>query len=277
MFGFLRILTLALLLGGWSGCADEDGETQLVGPDLEVGPGRIYKIKQVSFPTTDGVQVSALFGPVGLASPRPAIILLHDIAGTKETWLTGTSLLVDLLELGYAVVAVDLRGFGETPLPDSRQVPELQDLEESFRDVYAACAWLQHQPEADPARIGLIGNGSGGNIAYVSMGVFPQQIKTAVVVSAGLWERNFLQPVVVGQGLDPFAPRSILFIAGAQDTIATGKTALSYSGFARDLAATTAAPKTVFIVQNTSDHGLALVNKHAEVLDSLLRWLEENL
>mgnify|MGYP001558316854 CR=1 FL=1 len=52
---------LLLLLGSWS-CGDNQEEDQITGPEFRTGPGRAYQIQQVSFPSADGVQVSALLG-----------------------------------------------------------------------------------------------------------------------------------------------------------------------------------------------------------------------
>ena len=271
-------LTLALLLlsGIW-GCSDDGDESTVIGSGLEAGPGKVYPIKEVTFAANDGVEISALFGPAGLGEPHPVVILLHDLSGDKDAWLDGNPLFVELLERGYMVIAIDLRGYGQTPLPDNRQVVEIEDLEDSFLDVHAALTWLQDQPGADVNRVGLIGDGSGGNIAYVSMGVFPQRIKTAVTLSPGLWERTNLQPVVVGAEQDPFDPRSILFIVGSEDAIFGDDITLSYADFSRALAATTAEPTTLLVFQNSADHGLALLNSIPEAIDSLLLWLENNL
>ena len=57
---------------------------------------------------------------------------------------------------------------------------QLVDLENSFLDVHAALTWLQSQDGVDANRVAVVGSGSGGNIAYVSLGVFPEQIKTGI-------------------------------------------------------------------------------------------------
>jgi pimeloyl-ACP methyl ester carboxylesterase len=274
----LRRATLIFaLLAGLAGCADNGGESSIVGPGLETGSGRVYPLEELFLPANDGVQVSALFGPTNLTQPRPVVILIHDLSDAKEAWLNDTSLLLGLLERGYLVVAIDLRGYGQTALPDGRQVPLLDDLERSFLDVHAVLDWLQGLPGADGERVGLIGHGSGGNIAYVSMGVFPQRIKTAVSLSPGLWERDSLQPVVIGSGLDPFGPRSILFMAGGQDVLSGGDVVLSYADFARALAAGTGDPTSVLVYPNSADHGLDLLNNVPEAVDSIFLWLENNL
>ena len=205
------------------------------------------------------------------------VILLHDLGGSKADWLNNTGTYVALLKHGYAVLAIDMRGHGETPIPDDRQFLELIDIELSYRDVQAALVWLPSQSEIDVSRIAVVGSGSGGNVAYVSSGFFPEQIKTSVSLSPGLWGSSSLEPLVIGAGLEPFGPRSILFMAGDQDQIDTGDIILSFAEFARNLEAQTAEPKELRIFPGSADHGFELLDNIAEAQDLFFLWLEENL
>jgi len=276
MSAILRKCVLALAVGV-AGCGDDDNSLKITGPEASQGSGRAYPIKEVSFPSNDGVQVSALFGVASDSQSLPAVILLHDLGGEKNDWLLGTGVFTALLENEYAVLAIDLRGHGDTPLPEERQVLELNDLENSFLDVHAALTWLQGQSAVNANRIAVVGSGSGGNVAYVSLGIFPEQIKTGISLSPGLWERTSLQPAVIGSGIDPFDPRSILFMVGEEDLLQGGDITLSYVDFARDLEALTAEPKDLRVFQNSADHGFELLNNVPEALDLLLLWLETNL
>jgi pimeloyl-ACP methyl ester carboxylesterase len=259
-------------------CSDSnDGAVRISGPEVTKGPGRVYPISEVSFLANDGVRVSALFGIRESIEALPVVILLHDLGGDKQEWLNTTNLFVSLLDSGYAVVAIDLRGHGQTPLPDNREVLLLEDLENSFLDVHATLNWLLSQPGIDANRIAVIGTGSGGNVAYVSSGVFPQQIRTGVSLSPGLWEANSLGPLVIGSGLDPFNPRSMLFLVGGQDELQGPDIVLSYADFARNLEAATAEPKSLLIFQNSAAHGIDLYNSVSEVQNLLFLWLENNL
>jgi dienelactone hydrolase len=259
------------------GCSDSEEELQIVGPDLPEGPGRVYPISTVSFPSNDGVEVSALFGTAQGGELLPVVILLHDLGGRKSNWLNDTGTYVALLERGYAVLALDMRGHGDTPLPDNRLVLELIDLELSFLDVHAALIWLQSQDKVDVSRIAVVGSGSGGNVAYVSSGIFPEQIKTSVSLSPGLWGASSLEPLVIGTGLESFGPRSILFIAGDQDQIQAGDVILSYADFARSLEALTAEPKDLRVFPDSAYHGFELLDNVVEAQDLFFLWLEENL
>ena len=266
-----------LLAIGVVGCSDSEEELQIVGPELPQGPGRAYPISAVSFSSIDSVEVSALFGTAQADELLPVVILLHDLGGNKSDWLSATDTYVALLERGYAVLAIDMRGHGQTPLPDARQVLELIDLELSFLDVHAALVWLQSQSKVDVSRVAVVGSGSGGNVAYVSSGLFPELIKTSVSLSPGLWGAASLEPLVIGTGLESFEPRSILFIVGDQDQIQAGDVILSYAEFARSLEAQTAEPKDVRVFPDSADHGFALLDNVAEAQDLFFLWLEENL
>ena len=266
-----------LLAIGVVGCSDSEEELRIVGPELPQGPGRAYPISAVSFSSIDSVEVSALFGTAQADELLPVVILLHDLGGNKSDWLSATDTYVALLERGYAVLAIDMRGHGQTPLPDARQVLELIDLELSFLDVHAALVWLQSQSKVDVSRIAVVGTGSGGNVAYVSSGRMPELIKTGVSLSPGLWGAASLEPLVIGAGLEPFAPRSMLFMAGDQDQIQAGDVILSYAEFARSLEAQTAEPKDVRVFPDSADHGFALLDNVAEAQDLFFLWLEENL
>ena len=266
-----------LLAVGVVGCSDSEEELRIVGPELPQGPGRAYPISAVSFSSIDSVEVSALFGTAQADELLPVVILLHDLGGNKSDWLSATDTYVALLERGYAVLAIDMRGHGQTPLPDARQVLELIDLELSFLDVHAALVWLQSQSKVDVSRIAVVGTGSGGNVAYVSSGRMPELIKTGVSLSPGLWGAASLEPLVIGAGLEPFGPRSMLFMAGDQDQIQAGDVILSYAEFARSLEAQTAEPKDVRVFPDSADHGFALLDNVAEAQDLFFLWLEENL
>ncbi len=242
-------------------------------------PGRTDPISifTVSFPSNDGIEVSAIFGTAQDGESLPVVILLHDLGGSKSDWLNNTDTCMALLKRGYAVLAIDMRGHGDTPIPDDRQYLEEIDVELSYRDVEAALVWLPSQSEIDVSRIAVVGSGLGGNVAYVSSGLFPELIKTSVSLSPGLWQVSSFEPLVTGAGLESFAPRSILFMVGDKAQIDTGDVILSYADFARNLEALTAEPKDLRIFSDSADHGFALLDNIAEAHDLFFLWLEENL
>ena len=261
------------------GDESRNSSRSVLAPELSKGRGNAYAVSEISFNSSDGVSISGLFGRPEDTERVPVIVLLHTLQSTKEEWLSETDLFVDLLNIGYAVVAIDLRGQGgQTPLPDGRDVLTAVDVQNSFRDVQGTINWLRGRSDIDSGRIGLIGNGSGGNIAYVSSGVFPEQIRTAVSLSPGLWQASTLEPLVVGNGLSSFGKaRSMLFLVGEFDQLETPEdVVLKYVDFARNLLAVTQSPKKLRVFDSGA-HGFDLLIEIPEAKEIIFQWFEENL
>ena len=280
----IRGLLLVVALVAIS-CGDDDGDKSDFDSTFPTGPGRVYEIKDVSFAAVDEVEVGASFGlpPKGSSTELPVVILVHDLARNRFDWLF-SGIFESFLERGYLPLAIDLRGHGDTLLPDDgRESPflTLEDLDDFHLDVRAALTWLRNEPSVDISRVAVVGAGVGGNVAYVSIGAFPDDLRAGVAVSPGLWD-TLLQPLVVGLGVDPFTPHHMLYMVASNDLLAISETeALSYAAHASELASLTADPKQVAIFEDQTDHGLNLLlgetSINQEALDVLLGWLDEHL
>ena len=276
-----------LFLAAWAaGCSDSDDGPNIESPVSQSGAGEVYKINTVSFASRDAVPVSGLFGQFDDGAKHPVVILVHDVDPTQHDKFDWLFFFEQLLQAGYLPLSIDLRGHGETPLPDDDRDASLVglltigDVENSYFDVEAALLWLRERDDVDTDRIAIIGDGGGGNIAYVSTGAFPQQVKTAVALSPGLVATNpdgSLGPIVVGNGLTPFTPHSMLFMVGEQDFLQLSQTqSLAYAGFATTMLDLTSNPKELAIFPGTANHGIDLLSDNNAV-DLLLAWLAENL
>jgi len=113
-------------------------------------PGRVVRLI-----ASDGVPVAASYWP-GARPEGPAVLLLHGINNTRDRmraqalWLNG---------LGYAVLAIDFRGHGE-----SGAASRSFGLNEA-RDAAAALAFLRRG--APERKVGLIGISLGGAAALL--------------------------------------------------------------------------------------------------------------
>jgi dienelactone hydrolase len=273
---WIPLLAMVLLVG----CSDDDNGVNIQGPDLPIGPGRIYDVESVFFPTIDGVSIAASYGRVPGVSSRGAVMLVHEVgvAAAHQEWLS-SGVFEALLENGYDVLALDLRGHGGSSLPADGRTQDVllvEDLEAMHLDVRGAVTWLRAQPQVDNARIAVIGNGVGGNVAYVSMGAFPDDLQAGVALSPGFWDTDDLSFLVVGAGIAPFAPHDMLYLVGENDEVSINDTqSLSFSGFASALASLTADPSLVQF-EGVSNHGLELLQSPV-TLQLILEWLQTHL
>jgi cephalosporin-C deacetylase-like acetyl esterase len=151
--------------------------------------------ERVVFSSDPGVYVPAVLLLPAEKRPAPAIIFVNEEAKSADAaperyWLP-------LVRAGYAVLAIDPRGTGETsegPVPREYRgfltgtdaslfygalragtsIPAMH-----VRDVLAACAFLESRSEIDPKRLGILGIGSGGTLATLTAAL-DARIKVAV-------------------------------------------------------------------------------------------------
>jgi pimeloyl-ACP methyl ester carboxylesterase len=127
--------------------------------------------KTISFPTEDGAVISAnLYG-----SGTRAVLLVHGGRFTKESWAPQTPVLV---AAGYEVLAIDLRGFGQSHGPGE---PDPSDAQLAL-DVLAAVRYL-HTHGAKT--VSIIGGSMGGSAAGdASIASHPGEIDRLVLLGA---------------------------------------------------------------------------------------------
>ena len=127
------------------------------------------KGQDVVFTTEDNLVIAGSYYPPGRKNePAPVVILLHMYKTDRSDF---GPLLPTLHKAGFAVLAIDLRGHGQSAGPPAMKLAEriAQRDKELFsqmhRDVAAAYLWLRGQPNVDPARFALVGASVGGSIA----------------------------------------------------------------------------------------------------------------
>ena len=122
---------------------------------------------------------------------REVVVLLHGIGGGRQIWdaaHSGTALA--LAAAGYRVLAVDLPGYGGSPLP--RTPLTVSSMAE------AVVQFLQHK---DIARAHVLGHSMGGMVAQEIAALHPQFLQTVVLACTssalgkpgGDWQQAFVQ------------------------------------------------------------------------------------
>ena len=137
-------------------------------------------VQRVSFRSAGAELDGSLSVPAG-GGRHPAIVLVHGSGkATRDT--PGFGELANFLVLeGYAVLRYDKRGWGEST-PGETGYPFLDDL---ARDAGSAVRFLRGRPEADPARVGLLGFSEGAWVAGIAASYMPDDVAFVVLLSGG--------------------------------------------------------------------------------------------
>lgn len=134
---------------------------------LATWPAAAVEPRPVTFPATDGLRLAADYYPPPVANrePAPMVILLHGAGADRHVW---EPWIPPLHESGFAVLALDLRGHGDSATTETRQAVA-DGRADVFRhmqeDVRGAYDWLAQQPGLDRARFALVGAELGCSVA----------------------------------------------------------------------------------------------------------------
>ena len=117
-----------------------------------------------------GHRLSYLVGRPDAGEERPALILLHGIAGSSKTWAP----LLDMLGERFTVIAPDLLGHGESDKP--RHDYSLGAYANGVRDLMIALGI---------ERATIVGHSLGGGVALQFAYQHPERCERLVLVSSG--------------------------------------------------------------------------------------------
>jgi pimeloyl-ACP methyl ester carboxylesterase len=210
----------------------------------------------VAFKSFDLVDLRASFTmPNGVPAPVPAVLLLHGYGENRAVW---NGLEQQLLTRGWAVMALDLRGHGESKSQNSRSIeasPEWRkDPHEFPVDVDPALDWIKAQPRINTRKIVVIGSDVGANLALIASGRYPE-VRTVVAIRPNLDESFAL----AGSAQD-FRPRSALIVASNQSE-------------ADRLRALVQQPSRILIASHSDGTAQWIADK--QVADGIFQWLNE--
>ena len=237
--------------------------------------------ESVSYQAQDGVRIGASwFFPPGETKP-PAVILLHEENGSRAQW---NDLIPILVKHKYAVLAPDLRGFGESNkiVRDGQEEPyQLTNRLDAIQDVGAAMQWLKERGDVDTGHIAIIGARLGGDLAYVSSGVYedckqPRDTRP-VVINCSLWQSDLKTAVAITpsgyhdddpllSSIKAFAAHDVCFLAGNRElwqNAVTLATRVQYAGGRR-------------FVDHPELDGVALLTID-DPIKQILGWLKDRL
>ncbi len=142
-------------------------------------------MEKITFRTKDGVLITGnYFKPQKKNSP--VFLLLHMMPATKESWNIFAQ---RLWECGFACLAIDLRGHGESIDKNGKRIDykEFNDAEhrDSLNDIESAKEFLSRQKDVDISRFAIAGASIGANLA-LWQAFMDKDVMLLVLLSAGL-------------------------------------------------------------------------------------------
>ncbi len=198
----------------------------------------------------DGLRLVGTFSPGAGAGPRPAVLLLHMLGSNREAW---APLAPELADVGYSVLALDMRGHGETGgAPDWTLAGD---------DLTRVWQVLSGRPDVDAGRTAIIGASIGANLALVVAAEIPA-VRTVVLLSPGLDYRG----VQTEAAMTAYGDRPVLIVASAED------------GYAADSSRRLAglAPGAALTIYEGAGHGTTMLIREPGLTDLILDWLRRH-
>jgi pimeloyl-ACP methyl ester carboxylesterase len=196
---------------------------------------------------------TTLYTPGG-SGLLPGVVLLHMLGSDRQVW-DDNGIANTLVENGYAVLAVDMRGHGETGNSiDWQLAPE--DLQRAWKHFTSL-------DTVDPQRTAVIGASIGANLALLT-GADQPAIRTVVLLSPGLDYRG-----VTSEGpLAKYGVRPILIVASEEDT---------YAADSSRTLATLANGESRLEMYNGAGHGTRMFDAQPDLSNLIITWLAQNL
>jgi len=226
----------------------------------------VFPGESVELATKDGWKLQARFSPP--QEGRLSLLLLHGTGGRKEDWLR---LAKPLLKAGYGMLAIDLRGHGQSrTAPDGspaiwRKFVVSKNYNEYLNmiaDVEAGVAYLAAKGVPEE-KVGLIGADLGSGLAIRYAALHPK-VPFAVLLSPRLQ----YQDVTTVNALRAYKDRPVLMVYSDADRTTAGEIPIL-----QRFASMSAGERKVTVVQAPTEHGTKMLR--GALIGQILAWIED--
>ena len=217
------------------------------------GDAPVGSAENVTIEAADGLLIQAtLLAPL-TSGADPGVILLHMLGDDRTVW-GEVGLAADLVAAGYAVLVVDMRGYGETG-----GAPEWTLAADDLGRVWDA---FTARDTVDRARTAVVGASIGANMA-LRLGAEQADVGAVVLLSPGLDYRG----VTTADQLAVYGDRPLLLVASEDDA------------YSVDSVRTLAEAAGSADVQMFTDagHGTAMFAAEPELAALIIGWLDNQL
>lgn len=214
------------------------------------------EVRGPEFSTFDLVQLRAsLDFPAGAVAPIPTVLLLHGFGEDRSVW---NPLKKQLLDHGWAVMALDLRGHGQSTVQDGSPIHAAaswrSDPNQFPQDIAPALEFIKAQPRLNNRKIAVIGSDVGADLALIASGRY-REVRSVVAVNP-----KFSESLALAGSAQDFSPRTALIITTDEPDANQFKAVL----------------KQPFNIVSLETHGKTAdwIGKKA-VADAILDWLQK--
>jgi alpha-beta hydrolase superfamily lysophospholipase len=240
------VISLLILIILFSGCVNQKVENEM--------------IKEVNFKTRDGFTIYGTYYKPNVTNAK-SLILLHMLRTDRSYW---RSFAYKLMNKGYAVIAIDLRGHGQSLNKDgtstSWQSFTDQDFNYMILDIAAAKQFLSKQAGIDKNKIGVIGASIGANAA-LNYAANDTDIDVLVLLSPGLDYHG----VKTENAMKKY-DRPVLIVVSSEDESSMSSSQVLYDA---------AQGEKDLKVYNNAGHGTNMFTD-TDLDQVILDWLEKN-
>ncbi|MDX1436144.1 MAG: alpha/beta fold hydrolase, partial [Anaerolineales bacterium] len=207
----------------------------------------------VSFSGKNNLTIfGTLYLPADAPKPWPGVLLLHMLGGGKGEWEEPAT---RLAEAGYAVLAIDMRGHGETN--------DNINWTDAGTDHQQAINYLAGLGDVDPDRIGIMGGSIGANMA-LRAGATREGIRTVVLLSPGLDYAG----VTTESALSTYGDRPIMIVASSEDT---------YAAESSETLADQAQGEVNLVMYDGAGHGTRMFPREEGLITSIIEWFDTHM
>jgi pimeloyl-ACP methyl ester carboxylesterase len=220
-------------------------------PQLNIPPTPPVQIKKdvfdIGMVTKDGVAIKGTYYRPEAVN-APGVVLLHMLGRKRGDW---DAFARQLQDAGYGVIAIDLRGHGESG--------GKREWSKMTQDAAIAADFIRSRSEIDPQRIVLIGASIGANIA-INYGAQDPEIVGVALLSPGLDYHG----VKTEEAVKQYGARPLFIAASSEDEYAAESS--------RKLDSLAQGPHQLLILENQG-HGTQMLGKNNGLEEALFQWL----
>ena len=214
-------------------------------------------MEKIHLTTSDGIDLSGLLWDVGATQ---SILLIHMMPATKESWQPLAEL---LSENGFNILAIDLRGHGESGGGNYREFKPEQHYG-YFQDQEAALSFLRERLPSSSILMSGASIGANMTVKYMAAN---HEVKKGFALSAGL-DYYGVRAIDDTKKLSP--DQKILFVGSRDDGRSSGQDC----GAMAEQLASESSGQAETIIYDEGGHGTDIWQKHPDLQQKIIEFLQ---